>query len=151
METYPDFQFWSNVRTYFFLRILWNNSTGLARDLRQQLSIFGAVSILKSNYSWRLTWLQLWHPTNRFIWLVIYQWERIPHESSPICCLPWKSYMEFSTCLCYMLYWSTIVLLPVVVIYRDIVLPNISLGTNICSVSTDLLSTHTVYNAFFSW
>lgn len=106
--TYPDFQLWSNVRTYFFLKIPCKNSTDLVRDFRQQLSIFGAVSILKSNYSWCLAWLQLWHPSNRSVWFVIYPWETITHESSPICCLPWKSYIEFSTYMCYMLYWSTI-------------------------------------------
>lgn len=98
-------RFWSNVRTYFFIKILWNNSADLFRDLRQQLSIFEVVSILKSNYSRRLPWLQLCHPTNRFVWLIIYPWKTITHESSPICCLTWKSYM---TCLCYMIYLSAI-------------------------------------------
>ena len=69
--TYPDFQFWSNIRTCFFHKILFKNSTDLVRDFRQQLSIFGAASILKSNYSWCLAWLQLWHPSNRSVWLVI--------------------------------------------------------------------------------
>jgi hypothetical protein len=73
--TYPDFQLWSNVRTYFFLKIPCKNSTDLVRDFRQQLSIF-------VDYSWCLAWLQLWHPSNRSVWFVIYPWETITHELS---------------------------------------------------------------------